>query len=284
MKVKFKPGTVLSVFSYALSLFVLGFYLVVLVHIGHLVDIVNERTPFIIELRDNVSEPRLDSLLHFLKTRDYVFDVKYIPKEKGMEIMREQFGDNMIADSTGNPLKDIIKLKLKNRFVEQGKVNEFIENLESMPVVENCIYEKESVEALKKNLAGINSVFLVLGIIFAIISFVLIYNNLRFILHADRFLIKNLELIGASPSFIKRPYLKLAIKIGLYSAVISIFLLSAILIFLNIKYDLFNIILDIKMTLFVLIIMFVISLFLPPVFINYLVNRYLRLTNKQMYS
>ena len=281
---KFKPGTVLSIFSYALSLFVLGFYLVILIHISRLDDIINEKTPLIIELKDNIPPEMKESLLEYVKARDYTFDVKYIPKEKGMEILLEQYGDEILVDSAANPLKDIVKLKLKNDFVEQGKYKEFIERIRANPVVEECIFEKESAEALKKNLAGINSIFLALGIIFAVISFVLIYNNLRFILHADRFMIKNLELIGASPSFIKRPYIKLAIKIGFFSGLISILLLSGILIFLNYKYDVFNVILDAKTTLLILISMFFISLLLPPLFINYLVNRYLHLTSKQMYS
>ena len=281
---KFKPGTVLSIFSYALSLFVLGFYLVILVHISNLSGIINEKTPFIIELGDNTPRSKVDSLLRDLKGRDYIFDVSYIPKEKGLEILLEEAGDSLLVDSSANPLKDVIKFKLKNSFVKKGKEKELEENLRQDPVVANCIYDKESVEALEKNLAGVNSIFLVLGIIFAVISFVLIYNNLRFILHADRFLIKNLELIGASPSFIKRPYIKLALKTGFFAGLISVFLLSAILLFLNIKYGIFNIILDIKLTLLILVLMFFISVILPPLFINYLVNRYLRLTGKQMYS
>ena len=283
-KLKFKPGTILSIFSFSLSLFVLGFYLIVMVHIANLIDIVNERTPFVIELKDNADSTSVYSLKESLDNLDYVFDVEYIPKEKGLQIMVEQFGQDIITDKEENPLKDLIKLKLKNSFIKQGKEKEFIDGIKQNSFVEDCIYEKESVESLKSNLSKLNSVFLILGIIFIVISFILIYNNLRFILHADRFMIKNMELIGASPSFIKRPYLKLALKIGFYSALISIFLLIMILVFFNLRYDIFNVILDIKLVALILVLMFVTSIILPPVFINYLVNRYLRLTDKHLYS
>jgi len=80
---KFKPGTVLSVFSLSISLFVLGFYILVLVHISNLVEIVNEKTPFIIELSDSLSTEDLNILKEELKQNKYIFNIEYLSKEDG---------------------------------------------------------------------------------------------------------------------------------------------------------------------------------------------------------
>jgi cell division transport system permease protein len=279
---KFKPGTILSIFSFSISLFILGFYLLILIHISKLVKIVNERTPYIIELKNGVSQDQIDSIKNELTQNPDIFDINYISKEKGLEIMKKELGQDILQDSI-NPLKDIIKLKLKNDFINAGKEKGLTENLLKNPSVENCYYEKQAISRLKKNLLTLNSVFLMLGIIFTIISFILIYNNLRFILHSDRFMIKSMELIGASPAFIKRPYIKLAILIGFYSGIIAILFLVLLLIFLNIKFNIFQSFLDINIVISIMMGIFVVSLIIPPVFINYLGDKYLRLSDRHRY-
>lgn len=281
---KFKPGTILSIFSFSISLFVLGFYLLILVHISKLMQIVNERTPFIIELQDSLTANQIDILKNELAKNPDIFDIKYISKEEGLKIMKEELGEDILPASSINPLKDIIKIKLKDRFVKAKKDKELIENLIQKPEINNCFFEKQAVSGLKKNLTTLNSVFLILGIIFTIISFILIYNNLRFILHADRFTIKSMELIGASPSFIKRPYIKLALSIGFYSGAIAIVFLVLLLLFLNIKFHIFQSFLDIDFVIIIMIGIFVSSMIIPPVFINLLVDKYLRLSDKHRYQ
>ncbi len=246
--------------------------------------IVNERTPFIIELKDSLSNYQIDVLKNELDLNPNIFDVEYISKKEGLKIMETELGQNILQDSTVNPLKNIIKLKLKDIFVKEGKVKELTDTLLTRPEIDNCFYEKEAVSSLKKNLTTLNSVFLILGIIFTIISFILIYNNLRFILHADRFMIKSMELIGASPAFIKRPYVKLALSIGLYSGAIAIMFLLLLLLFFNIKFNIFQSFLDINIAIIIMAGIFVFSLIVPPLFINFLVDKYLKLSDKHRYS
>ncbi len=246
--------------------------------------IVNERTPFIIELKDSLTNYQVDVLKNELALNPNIFDVEYISKEEGLNIMKKELGSDILQDSTINPLKNIIKLKLKDAFVKQGKVKKLKDSLLTKPEIENCFYEKEAVSSLKKNLTTLNSIFLILGIIFTIVSFILIYNNLRFILHADRFIIKSMELIGASPAFIKRPYVKLALTIGLYSGAIAIMFLLLLLLFFNFKFDIFRSFLDINITIIIMVGIFVFSLIVPPLFINFLVDKYLKLSDKHRYT
>ena len=256
---KFKPGTILSVLSLSISLFVLGVYLIILIHINNLVKIVNEKTPFIIELKDSLDQNTINVLISNFKSKEYVIDTKFITKDDGLKLLSEELGDDLLLEDEVNPLKNIIRIKLKNRFIVAGGVHGLIQELETDKDIEKCTFEKESVDALKSNLKGLNSIFLFLGIVFILISFVLIYNNLKFILHTDRFTIKTMELIGASPSFVKRPYLKLAFKIGIFSALIAVILLMVSLLFLNIKYEIFNSIVDLSTIILVILFILILS-------------------------
>ncbi len=281
---KFKPGTILSVLSLSISLFVLGVYLIILVHVNNLVKIVNEKTPFIIELKDSLDKNRINALISEFKDKEYVIDTKYISKDDGLKLLSKELGDDLLLEDEVNPLKDIIRIKLRNSFIVEGSVPGLIQELESDKSIEKCTFEKESVDALKSNLKSLNSIFLFLGIVFILISFILIYNNLKFILHADRFTIKTMELIGASPSFVKRPYLKLALKIGVFSALIAIILLIASLLFLNIKYSIFDSIVDFSTIVLVILFILILSLVAPPLFINSIVKKYLVLSDRGRYT
>ncbi len=281
---KFKPGTILSVLSLSISLFVLGVYLIILIHINNLVKIVNEKTPFIIELKDSLDQNTINVLISNFKSKEYVIDTKFITKDDGLKLLSEELGDDLLLEDEVNPLKNIIRIKLKNRFIVAGGVHGLIQELETDKDIEKCTFEKESVDALKSNLKGLNSIFLFLGIVFILISFVLIYNNLKFILHTDRFTIKTMELIGASPSFVKRPYLKLAFKIGIFSALIAVILLMVSLLFLNIKYEIFNSIVDLSTIILVILFILILSLVAPPIFINSIVKKYLIISDKGRYA
>ncbi|MEZ4907151.1 MAG: permease-like cell division protein FtsX [Saprospiraceae bacterium] len=277
---KTKPATVLSVISFAISLFVLGFYLLLVIHLSNVIKIVNEKTPFIIELRDSLNNSDIAAIKSEINSIGDINSIEYISKEQGLEIMKKNWVPNFDDISKMNPLKDVIKVKLSDKFINSNGITKLSDSLKSKDWAYKYYFEKDSVEALKTNLSNLNIVLLFLAILFIFLSLILIYNNLRFILHADKQRIKTMELIGASPEFLKKPYIKLAIKIGLYSASISIFMIILFLFLMNIKFDIASNFLDIKLTIITLLIIFIISITVPPLFINNLVIKFLKKSDK----
>lgn len=279
---KFKPGTVLSILSFSISLFILGFYLLLLIHLSNLIRIINEKTPYIIELQDKLTDEEKTQIREILLNMPEISDARYISKEEGLKIMEDYIGKGILTGE--NPLRDIYKLKLKDSVIQKGKLEELTRNFASFEWVSDSYFEKDSIEDLRNNLKSFNSVLLFIALIFITISFILIYNNLKFILHADRFQIKTMELIGASPAFIKMPYTKLSVKIGMFSGIIAVLLIVLILFYLNMKYGIASTFLDPGLTSIVLLFLLLISILSPPVFINYLVGKYLRMTDRERYS
>lgn len=277
--IKVKPGTVLSILSFSISLFVLGFYLILGLHLSSLFSNFDKKTPFIVELRDSISKSELKQLQKTIENNIAVKDLEFISREEGLKLMNKQIGTEL--NFNDNPLKDIYKLKLKNDYTSEKEIAILKSELKKMQWVEECYYEKEDIQSLKSNLSGFNSVLLLIALVFIIISFILIYNNLRFMLHADRFQIKTMELIGASPVFIKRPYIKISIKIGILSAILSVLIISLILIYLEANYRVFNTFFELNIIYIVIIILLFISIVVPPFFVNYLVNKYLKMSDSE---
>jgi len=252
--IKVKPGTVLSILSFSISLFVLGFYLILGLHLSSLFSNFDKKTPFIVELSDSISKSELSQLQKTIENNLAVKDLEFISREEGLKLMNKQIGTDL--NFNDNPLKDIYKLKLKNDYTSEKEIAILKSELKKMQWVEECYYEKEDIQSLKSNLSGFNSVLLLIALVFIIISFILIYNNLRFMLHADRFQIKTMELIGASPVFIKRPYIKISIKIGILSAILSVLIISLILIYLEANYRVFNTFFELNIIYIVIIILY----------------------------
>jgi len=277
--IKVKPGTVLSILSFSISLFVLGFYLILGLHLSSLFSNFDKKTPFIVELRDSISKSELSQLQKTIENNLAVKDLEFISREEGLKLMNKQIGTDL--NFNDNPLKDIYKLKLKNDYTSEKEIAILKSELKKMQWVEECYYEKEDIQSLKSNLSGFNSVLLLIALVFIIISFILIYNNLRFMLHADRFQIKTMELIGASPVFIKRPYIKISIKIGILSAILSVLIISLILIYLEANYRVFNTFFELNIIYIVIIILLFISIVVPPFFVNYLVNKFLKMSDSE---
>lgn len=260
----------------------MGCYLLVLIHLSNLITIVNEKTPFIVELKDSLGKEKTDDLINELNNIQGIREITFISRDEGLRIMKKQLGNDFITDA--NPLKDILKIRLNEKLIKNNSVEKLKEEILKNTSVENCYFEKDSVEDLRTNLHSFNSILLIIALIFVTLSFILIYNNLKFILHADRFQIKAMELVGASPVFIKRPYIKLALKIGIFSGLIAVAITLLLLLFLQIKYDVFSIFLDSGYTSIILIFLLLISVISPPVFTNYLVNKYLKMTDEQRHK
>lgn len=280
---KFKPGTILTIISLTLTLFLLGVYLLIILHISNLENIINEKTPFVIELRDDLPEADLDQLLKDLKSRDYIrkSTVEYISKEQGLRMLENQMGNSIFENRDDNPLKDVIRFFLDADFIREGKAPSFKSELLALSTVENAFFEFQEMGAMKENLRKFNYIFLIAGVVFISISLLLIYYNLKLVLRGDRKMLRTMELVGASPGFIKMPYIKKSLQIGLLSCIINVLILSGLLLYLDYSIQVFTYFLDVSVTVFVFCIILLVGIMLPVMLSNFMVNKYIRLGQKE---
>jgi cell division transport system permease protein len=279
---KFKPGTILTIISLTLTLFLLGVYLLIIMHISNLENIINEKTPFVIELRDDLPDTDLDNLLKDIKSRDYIrkSTVEFITKEQGLRMLENQMGNSIFENRADNPLKDVIRFFLDADFIREGKAPAFKSELLALSTVENAFFEFQEMGAMKDNLRKFNYIFLIAGVVFISISLLLIFYNLKLVLRGDRKMLRTMELVGASPGFIKMPYIKKSLQIGLLSGVINVIILLGLLLYLDYSIQVFTYFLDISVTVFVFCIVLLVGILLPVMLSNLMVNKYIRLGKK----
>ena len=188
-----------------------------------------------VELKNGNQYEDILNLRTSIENKPYVMQktVTFIAKEQALQSMKAELGDEFEKMDIANPLVDVVSFNVKADNMSKEKLEEIRAEIKENPNVIDVYYEESLVNDLSQNLAQIAYFALIIGILFIAIAYVIIHNTVRLSLYANRMLIKNMELVGASWSFIRKPYLLRATKNGFLSAIIAIVSLASILFYLQ---------------------------------------------------
>lgn len=227
-----KPKYFYTIVSISMVLFLLGFFGILFLQAQHLTNILKERVTVLVELQQGLSSTVIDSLLVEIEKAPFTKSqsLEFISKEEALVSLQEDFGEEFIQLDLPNPLYDIISLNIKSNFISTEQLQAIQQELKKNIHVKDVFYQESLVGQVVNNLQNTGWLFLLLSFLFLIIAITLIHNTIRLALYADRFLIKNMELVGATWGFISRPYIRKSIFHGLISAIIAIILLIFLLL------------------------------------------------------
>ncbi|MCB9301633.1 MAG: ABC transporter permease [Lewinellaceae bacterium] len=205
-----RPNYLYSIISVALVLFVLGFFALMVLNARQLVQGLKEKVNLIVELKEGTGEAEASQLQEQLAVSSYskAGSVTYISKEQAAEIMREEFGEDFLKLDLPNPLYDVITFNVKAIYMDPDSLKKVRESLMEQPAVSDVYYQESLVNEISDNIRSLSLIGLGILIFSIIVAGTLIHNTVRLALYANRFLIKNMELVGASWEFISRPYIR----------------------------------------------------------------------------
>lgn len=232
-----RPNYFYVILSVALVLFLLGFFGGVIIQTQNLVDYFKERVNIIVELKSNSTPENKDELKVYLLQQSYLKPETFgfVSKEEGVKILSEEFGEEFLRLNLTNPLFDVVKFNVNASFLQQDSLRNMREQIGAFDYVRDIYYQETMVNEAARNIERFGYLALAISMIFVIIAITLIHNTIRLALYANRFLIKNMQLVGASWSFISRPYLWRSALHGFLSALIAIGVLAGIVFLVNTK-------------------------------------------------
>lgn len=272
-----------SIISISLVIFLIGVTTALLLMAGELSVLVRENLTLSVVLKDNVKDADVQKLLKTLDASDYSKSTEYIDKEAASKELAEELGQDPIEFLGYNPLLASIEMKLHSEYANNDSIARIETELRRMPEVKEVIYQKNLIEAVNDNVKRVSAVLSVFSILLLLISYALISNTVRLSVYAKRFLIHTMKLVGATSSFIRRPFLLQGAITGILSAVIAMGMLSAILFWAQSE---ISTLLTTEMlnTLLVSFFVMILSGVVITIIATYLsVSRYLRLTIDDMY-
>ena len=152
-----------------------------------------------------------------------------VSKEDGARMMQDEFGDAFLKLDMANPLYDVLTFNVKADYVNSVGMEEIKKRLEGFEHVNDVFYQESIADAIADNLKNISYWILGSGFFFLFVAIALILNTIRLALYSNRFLIKNMELVGASWGFISKPFLIRSFWHGLLCGILAIGVLSALI-------------------------------------------------------
>lgn len=214
----------MSILGVTLVLFLLGIIGWLVINANKLGEYFRESVEVRAYIIGNLSAQDSASLVQFIGAKPYVREVTYVNKEMAKKIYVGDGNDeeemNDILDE--NPLPNSVNFKMKNEYVHIDTLTAIERELEQNPLISDVDYPKALVTDLNRNINRISFILLGIALLLCIVVIVLIDNTIRLAMFSNRFLIKTMQMVGATRWFIARPLNIRAVINGALSAVIAI--------------------------------------------------------------
>ena len=207
--------------SITLVLFLLGLLGFLLINVKNLTDSYKEHLIINVFLKDTAKEADIEQLQKSLSLASYTKQVEFISKEQAAQSFSEELGEDFISFIGDNPLGNSFDLALKADYVTPQKMEEVKESILQNASVKEVNYDKDSVKKIHSNIQSISLVILAVSAIFTVVAMLLINASIRLSVYSKRFIIKTMQLVGATKAFIRRPFIITNIWLGILSAILA---------------------------------------------------------------
>lgn len=224
-KRKTKSVYVSTVISIALVLLVTGMLGLLLVHAKNLSKYVKENIVLNVIVNDGTSEGDVLTLQKDLDKDPYVLRSEYISKEIAAKNLKADLGEDFVQYLGHNPLLPSLDVYMKENYANTDSIKTFIENISKNNKIKEVVYQESLIDMVNKNVRIIGIIVLAFAVILLIIAVALINNTIRLAIYSQRFLIKSMQLIGATKNFIRTPFITYGVIHGLLGSLIAILLL-----------------------------------------------------------
>ncbi|MBV7532665.1 ABC transporter permease [Chitinophaga sp. sic0106] len=228
---KSKPSYLYSIIGVALVLFLLGTLGLVVIHANKLSKYFKESIEVQVILRDNVKEAQAIALRDSVAAKPYVKSIEYVSKEEAARRFQKEFGEDFINLLEYNPLYASINIKANANYVNADSLKVVENNLTQQSIVREVSYQRTLVSKLNENVQRIGMIVLIICCILCLAVVFLIDNTIRLAMFSNRFLIKTMQMVGATRWFIAKPFDVRSIINGAIAAIVAIAGLLAMLSF-----------------------------------------------------
>lgn len=280
---KTKTIYISTIFSIALVLLMLGMLGLILVHAKNLSNYVKENIVLNIIVDEGAKETDILAFQKELNGNVAVKQTLYVNKEVAQHNLTKDLGEDFVNFLGYNPLLSTIDVYLKADYANTKSIDALKKSLEKNPIVKEVIYQSSLIDMVNKNISTIGLIVLAFAIILLVIAIALINNTIRLAIFSQRFLIKSMQLVGATKNFIRKPFILVAALHGLIASFIAIIILLGILYYAQKEIPEIIILRNYTEFGLVLIAMVAVGIFITAISTLFAVSRYLRLKLYDLY-
>ena len=213
----------MSLMSIALVLFLLGVFALLMMHAQKLSNHLKENIGFEVVMNSNVKEDKILQLQKELDAMPAVKSTEYITKEEAIRRLSEDLGEDFLQwlGNEENPLLPSIDVRFKADYANNDSIAAIQAQLLKNTNVKEIYYQKSLVGLINQNVNRIGLALMVASLVLLIIAITLIRNTIRLSIYSKRFLVRSMQLVGATPAYIRRPFIRSGITQGFFGALIA---------------------------------------------------------------
>ena len=214
--------------SITLVLFLVGLIAMVTLSAHRMIEQVKHNVTLTVVISPEADSAQVALCGAVLKASPYCHACRYISSEEALEEHVRSLGDDPAQFLGYNPLLASYEVNLTSAYANPDSIASVDRQIASLPYVKQVMYQKDLVELLEHNVSQVTLVLLGLAIMLLLIAYVLIINTIRLHVYSHRFLINTMRLVGATPWVIKRPFVARSLRMGCWSALLALLLLTGL--------------------------------------------------------
>jgi len=271
------------VISIGLVLFLLGLLGLLVLNTKKVADHFKEKIALTIYLKDSAKEVEVKQLQKSLAMADYTRTANYVSKDEAAEVHSAAIGEDFLEFLGYNPLQNSIDIFLKADFVAPEKVAEISTTITQKDFVEEVTYDKPLIALLNDNIKRISFWILVISAIFTFIAVLLINSSIRLSVYSKRFIIKTMQMVGATKKFVRKPFVGKSLQLGVMGSLLAMVGMGVVLYYLNTTFSELGLLADklLLITLFVSIL--IIGILISWISTYVATQRFLNLRTDELY-
>ena len=230
-KRRLRGSYLISLMSIMLVLFVLSLFSSLVLFANKISDYIKENVGFEIVMKKGVKEKDIIDFQHILDSKKYVKSTEYISQQEATRRLTEDLGEDILQwlGDVENPLLPSIDVRFKSEYANNDSIAKVEQWVMKNKNVKEVYVQKSLIHSIDKNVNKIASVLLLIGLVLLIMAVTLISHTVRLAVYAKRFVVRSMQLVGATEGFIIKPFMKSFVIQGFIGAVLSLVLLSIFL-------------------------------------------------------
>lgn len=237
-----------------------------------------------IYLKDQTKEIEIDQLQKQLALADYTKSTVYTSKEEAAKVYKEEIGEDFMAFlGDENPLPQSIDVYFKADYVDEVQLAEIARDIGENDFVEEIIYDKPLISLLNNNIRKISLWVLISCAVFTFIAVLLINSSIRLSVYSKRFIIKTMQMVGATKSFIRKPFIWNSVKLGMIGSVIAMLGMALVLYSLNASYPELELLVNYLVLALLFLVVFLLGVAITYISTFLATQRFLNLKTDELY-
>lgn len=226
-------SVVLSVF---LVLFLLGILGLFIINSKKLSNDFKEGIAMSIYFKDEAKDTTLTKFEDSIKKAVFAKSVKFVSKEAAAKEHEKTLGENFTEFLGANPLQNSYDIHIKADYVEYDSVTRIERRLRENKLIADIVYDKQLVKMVNENVKKVSMWILIISGFLTLVAVLLINSSMRLSIYANRFIIKTMQMVGATKAFIRKPFIWRSVKLGMIGAGIAVIALLGVLFYLDTNY------------------------------------------------